>query len=231
MDRKNTINKENLINIRPTQANLNDMTSREKDAVIFALFDRLEELECPRCEEWDLDVFFSYTHHDGYLSDRGTAFVGLLKKNVNDLCGHNLKLFIDDNNLQLGESWSPAIEKAIYNSKIFLALLTEHYFKSDVCRKELSNFLGHLSAEPGNQRYLIPLLWNHQGVYERQEYDELYSVLRGFQWGFEYLDRKQIEVRKEVIKDTRPMEVDAAIKDLAERICHILGKTCHRTIF
>jgi hypothetical protein len=79
--------------------------------------------------------------HDVFLSFRGEDtrdnFISHLYA---ELCRKNIKTFIDYN-LVRGEEISPALSKAIQESRIYVVVLSEHYASSTWCLDELTKIL------------------------------------------------------------------------------------------
>nr|XP_007141435.1 hypothetical protein PHAVU_008G195300g [Phaseolus vulgaris]ESW13429.1 hypothetical protein PHAVU_008G195300g [Phaseolus vulgaris] len=75
------------------------------------------------------DVFISFRGED----TRNT-FIGHLRRELGRM---GIKSFNDDRNMRIGESLSPALSKAIEESKIFIVVFSEKYASSTWCLDEL----------------------------------------------------------------------------------------------
>ncbi|KAK7372804.1 hypothetical protein VNO80_06192 [Phaseolus coccineus] len=73
-----------------------------------------------------------------FISFRGEdtryTFIGHLRR---ELGRRRIKSFNDDKNMRIGESFSPALSKAIEESKIFIVVFSENYASSTRCLDEL----------------------------------------------------------------------------------------------
>ncbi|KHN24419.1 TMV resistance protein N [Glycine soja] len=78
-------------------------------------------------------VFLSFRGEDTRL-----AFTGHLYKALHDKGIHT---FIDDEKLQRGEEITPALMKAIQDSRVAITVLSEHYASSSFCLDELATIL------------------------------------------------------------------------------------------
>ena len=96
-------------------------------------------------------VFFSYCS-----DDRGAAT--LLTSN---LAARRIEVWTMDETLHPGDPWSKEIQDAIKHTRIFVALISNSYIKSENCMKELTDFYERLQGTPVDERpLLIPVLYN-----------------------------------------------------------------------
>jgi WD40 repeat protein len=72
-------------------------------------------------------VFISYARRDG---------ADLAHRLRHDLCGEGLTVWLDSREIEGGESWTVAIESAIDETDVTLALLTAGSYQSEICRAE-----------------------------------------------------------------------------------------------
>ncbi|KAK7372806.1 hypothetical protein VNO80_06194 [Phaseolus coccineus] len=75
------------------------------------------------------DVFISFRGEDTRYT-----FIGHLRR---ELGRKGIKSFNDDRNMRIGESLSPALQKAIEESKILIVVFSENYASSTRCLDEL----------------------------------------------------------------------------------------------
>ncbi|KAL5173154.1 TMV resistance protein N [Glycine soja] len=84
----------------------------------------------------------SSSNYDVFLSFRGEdtrhGFTGHL---YNTLLSKGIHTFIDDEELQRGEEITPALMKAIQDSRVAITVLSEHYASSSFCLDELATIL------------------------------------------------------------------------------------------
>ncbi|XP_027924365.1 toll/interleukin-1 receptor-like protein isoform X2 [Vigna unguiculata] len=87
-------------------------------------------------------MFYSSVIYDVFLSFRGEdtrhGFTGNLYK---ALCDKGIHTFIDDEDLQSGEEITPALVKAIEESRIAIVVLSQNYASSSFCLDELATIL------------------------------------------------------------------------------------------
>ncbi|KAK7372803.1 hypothetical protein VNO80_06191 [Phaseolus coccineus] len=75
------------------------------------------------------DVFISFRGEDTRYT-----FIGHLRRELGRM---GIKSFNDDRNMRIGESLSPALQKAIKESKILIVVFSENYASSTWCLNEL----------------------------------------------------------------------------------------------
>jgi len=99
--------------------------------------------------------------------DTRYGFTGNLYK---ALCDRGIHTFIDDEDLQSGEEITPALQKAIEESRIAIVVLSQNYASSSFCLDELATIL-HCHTQG---LLVIPLFYkvnpsdvrHHRGSYE-----------------------------------------------------------------
>ena len=108
------------------------------------------------------DVFLSFRGEDTHY-----GFTGNLYKALDDRGIHS---FIDDEELQRGDEITPALPKAIQESRIAIIVLSKNYASSSFCLDELATIL-HCAQKKG--LLVIPVFYNvdpsdarhHKGSY------------------------------------------------------------------
>ncbi|GLJ46056.1 hypothetical protein SUGI_0970280 [Cryptomeria japonica] len=80
------------------------------------------------------DVFIN--HHGGDVKHT------LADRIYNSLHGNGLKVFLDKNELELGDYFPIALEEAMHNASIHIAIFSENYAHSPWCLAELTFMLG-----------------------------------------------------------------------------------------
>jgi FxsC-like protein len=93
------------------------------------------------------EFFLSYTraNNDAFLK----KFFDELSQSIRDSRGLGQTAevgFFDQRDLELGEQWDAAIVDALQTSKVFLAITSPGYFKSEYCGKEWGLFRQRLTA-------------------------------------------------------------------------------------
>ncbi|XP_057761680.1 TMV resistance protein N-like isoform X3 [Arachis stenosperma] len=98
--------------------------------------------------EWKHDVFISFRGQDTRY-----GFTGNLYK---ALCDKGILTFFDDGELQSGEEITPALLKAIQESRIAIVVLSPNYAASSFCLDELVHVLHCIK---GNHRLVLPVFY------------------------------------------------------------------------
>lgn len=99
-------------------------------------------------QPWTYDVFLSFRGED----TRNT-FIGHL---LNNLARKGIKTFMDEDGLRIGEEISPALLKAIEESKISIVVFSEKYATSKWCLEELVNIL---QCKESKQQIVFPIFY------------------------------------------------------------------------
>jgi hypothetical protein len=138
--------------------------------------------------------------------------------------------FLDVHSLKLGDNFGQGIREALGNCKAFVALYSDHYFKSDYCGIELQAFLHRLrdyARKVGTPDDLPPLFfpvrWEYRFTvpepvshvqYDNARYGEKYRTE-----GLRFIVQRHITMVKNGIGDSDyPDFVRAFAKDIIERV-------------
>jgi FxsC-like protein len=110
------------------------------------------------------EFFLSYTrgNNDAYLkaffNDISNEIAGRRGLRQDQVVG-----FFDQQDLELGEEWDPKIVQALQTSRVFIAIWSPGYFKSEYCGKEWAVFQQRLAASvvPGQPQppLMKPVIW------------------------------------------------------------------------
>ena len=107
------------------------------------------------CEEEEC-VGFRY---DVFISFRGedtrSNFVGHLRR---ELGMKGMKSFNDDRDMAIGESLSPALKKAIEESRVFIVVFSENYASSTWCLDELVRIME--LTEKKQKQVVLPVFYH-----------------------------------------------------------------------
>ena len=96
-------------------------------------------------------IFLSYAHED----------IGMARRLYKDLKRYGLDIWFDNESLLPGQDWDFEIEKAIEESKYFIAVLSSKSIdKVGYIQKEVKTALEKLKYYPKNKSYIIPIRLN-----------------------------------------------------------------------
>ncbi|XP_061343744.1 TMV resistance protein N-like [Gastrolobium bilobum] len=115
---------------------------------------------------WKYDVFLSFRGED-----TRHGFTGHLYKTLHD---RGIHTFIDDEELQRGEGITPALLKAIEESRIAIIVLSKNYASSSFCLDELVHIL-HCIKEKG--RLVLPVFYDVDPSHVRHQRDSYEEAL------------------------------------------------------
>jgi FxsC-like protein len=105
------------------------------------------------------EFFLSYTraNNDVYLKPFFDALCEVIRER-RGLPASETVGFFDQRELELGEDWDRSIVDALQTSKVFLALWSPAYFKSEYCGKEWALFQRRSAAAVGSGKASPPLI-------------------------------------------------------------------------
>ncbi len=105
------------------------------------------------------DIFVSYRHVADESDEKWvTRFCEGLKTRIEEMLGEKIEFWRDNVQLRAGDEWRPEIDKALESAAIFLAIISQSYFRSEVCRQEMDRFLGlYKQANETTPRLIFPI--------------------------------------------------------------------------
>ena len=105
------------------------------------------------------DIFLSYRHVADETDEKWiTKFHEALETKIEDLLGEKVKIWRDKADIRAGDQWRPEIDRALESAAIFLAIISQSYFRSEVCRQEMDRFLGlYKQANDAAPRLILPI--------------------------------------------------------------------------
>ena len=104
-----------------------------------------------------LAAFLSYTHRDdSYYNGAITKLQEALSGAIGVAIGEDFSIFQDRKEIAWGEHWPSKLEQGIAGSRFLIAILSPSFFKSDYCRKELSEFL-EIERATGRKDLILPI--------------------------------------------------------------------------
>jgi hypothetical protein len=105
------------------------------------------------------DIFLSYRHVADATDEKWvTKFHEALETKIEDLLGEKVKIWRDKADIRAGDQWRPEIDRALESAAIFLAIISQSYFRSEVCRQEMDRFLGlYKQASDAAPRLILPI--------------------------------------------------------------------------
>ena len=105
------------------------------------------------------DIFVSYRHVADESDDHWvTNFCKGLETRINDQLGEKPRIFQDKAALRAGDEWREELDRVLESVPIFLAIISQSYFRSQVCRQEMDLFLGlYKQASAAVSRLICPV--------------------------------------------------------------------------
>ncbi|MDN5871057.1 MAG: TIR domain-containing protein [Nitrococcus sp.] len=124
-------------------------------------------------------AFFSYARSD---DEHTRGVVSAIRKEIEDAVsfhnGARLTVFQDTEDIEGGEHWRKALEKALAEATIFVPLITPAFFNSEHCRDELSRFLARDDAGT----LVLPIHFVDTDFATSEARDELIAAIEERQW-------------------------------------------------
>ncbi|MFE1084535.1 toll/interleukin-1 receptor domain-containing protein [Brevibacterium sediminis] len=125
-------------------------------------------------------IFFSYVRAD----DKSFSIVAPLKENLKQLIkalsGRPADIFIDRDDIGLGEDWGNAITTAVQQAYFFIPIYTGSYPQSDACREEFLKFR-ETAAQRNADKLIIPIVWFGVDTLLPEGEDDISDYIRAHQ--------------------------------------------------
>ncbi|MEM6541666.1 MAG: toll/interleukin-1 receptor domain-containing protein [Bacteroidota bacterium] len=106
--------------------------------------------------EYSYDIYISYPRGGMTSKWIQDTFLPLLNHSLGMFLGRSATLFFDYSELSAGDEFPVAIEEALRNSKILIALYTPNYFNSNWCVAEHRTF--ELKEKEFNSSLIVPIV-------------------------------------------------------------------------
>lgn len=114
-------------------------------------------------------AFLSYTRaDDAATGGLITSLKDVLETDVRYVTGRPIEIFLDTDDIELGQDWRDRLESAIQNARFFMPVVTPSYFHSDPCTFELSRFHALEQAAARND-LILPVYLQTADVLEKEE--------------------------------------------------------------
>ncbi|KAG6625212.1 hypothetical protein CIPAW_16G080900 [Carya illinoinensis] len=140
----------------------------------------------PSPHRWTYDVFLSFRGEDTRKSFTAHLHDALCRKNINT--------YIDDK-LPRGEKISPALLKAIENSRISIVILSKNYASSPWCLDELKKII---DCKISKQQKILPVFYDVSPTevrYQRTNFGKALAKLKG-----RFENETEVQKWKEALK-------------------------------
>lgn len=162
------------------------------------------------------EAFMSYAHHDD-RNGRLTKLRDGLSDEVRAHTGEPFEIFLDYEDIGLGEDWRQRLESGLAEATFLVAILTPSFLKSEYCRSELAMFIEH-ESDLGRDDLILPIRYIDYDWLVRSD-DE--NVRRAI---------SMVEARQNVdwrdLEPRRPSDpkVKRALRDLALRVREAIAR-------
>jgi len=164
-----------------------------------------------------IQVFLSYAREDDAAFSFADPLKTTLKQLISGLSGRTAEVFLDRDDIPLGDNWKERIENGVRNSLVFIAVYTGNYLRREPCRDEFFLFLEQ-SRQFDVQTLLIPVVWlGFESLLPEGE-DEISDYVRAHQ-AADFKDAwvegtSSTPFRKNVLKIAeRVLQVTAQVED------------------
>lgn len=127
--------------------------------------------------------FWSYTQQDDDRDGGRLLWLAdLLANEFVSLTGSQLDVFVKRDSSKWGAEWHLRVETAPATATFFIPVITPSYFKSEECRQELLQFVGHARGL-GAEDLVLPLLYiDVPELHADEPGDEAVAAVKARQW-------------------------------------------------
>ncbi|XP_028771634.1 TMV resistance protein N-like [Neltuma alba] len=108
--------------------------------------------------EWKYDVFLNFRGKDTRNGFTGHLYFAL--------CENGIRTFMDDEELRKGDEITPALFKAIEQSRMAIVIFSNDYASSTFCLNELVTILQFIK---GNSRLVLPIFYDVEPLHVRHQ--------------------------------------------------------------
>ena len=155
--------------------------------------------------------------HISYLRER-------LAAEVETVSGERFPIFQDRRDIRVGQQWRERIDQALDATTLLIAFLTPSFFRSEYCRKELTQFLDR-ETELGRHDLIVPVIYVPVPALSSDagSSDQLIETMKSRQtvdWtALRLLDRGSTEMRREINRLANQIEaiVGPIREEMAQR--------------
>lgn len=158
-----------------------------------------------------ISVFISYAKEDDAAFLFADPLKSTLKQLISGLSGRTAEVFLDRDDIPLGENWKERLENGIRRSLVLVAVYTGNYPRREACREEFFLFLEQ-SKELDVQSLLIPVVWLGFDSLLPEGEDEISDYVRTHQ---------AADFKEAWVEGTSSAPFRANILKIAERILQV----------
>jgi hypothetical protein len=156
-------------------------------------------------------VFISYVREDYQL----------VKTICNDIKKAGFKIWLDEDELLVGQNWKIAIDKAIRNSLFFLLFLSSNSVKKNYFQRELTIAFDVIDTLPLNQIFIIPVYLEPREIFNAKLRDiQGINLYDSYEKGLKQILHVFYSYKNDFKQSTR-QAVDTSIKLEAENLNRI----------
>lgn len=125
-------------------------------------------------------IFLSYVRNDDASFTIVEPLKLRLQQLITALSGRPSQIFVDRNDIPLGENWREKIEAAVRHAYFFVPIYTGSYTQSQMCRDEFFLFQDAASQRDVNG-LIIPIIWFGLETLRPEGEDEISDYVRAHQ--------------------------------------------------
>ena len=85
-----------------------------------------------------MKIFWSYAKLDDKKPHKLTSLREAFKISLDQTVGFETQIIVDVNDLKWGDDWYEKLDKLVFDSNLFLPIMSPSYFNSKMCMRELS---------------------------------------------------------------------------------------------
>lgn len=127
-------------------------------------------------------VFLSYSRTDDEAFDVIRPFKNLLSTFVHAKSGQRIATFLDQEDIEWGETWRTRLQTEILRASVFIPILSANYLQSQNCRDEFNLFSAAASDLGVNELLLPIMLLDAPAVFSETSTDDIVQAVLSRQY-------------------------------------------------
>jgi CheY-like chemotaxis protein len=165
-------------------------------------------------------AFLSYTRvDDQFFGGAITSLRRLLELGVQVVTGdRSFQIFQDIDGIEFGQQWKTQLDKAIWQVKFLIPILTPCFFSSGACRDELGKFIEKERKICRND-LILPVYFVTTPLLEKSD------LLKDDHLALEISRRQRYDWRSQADLPITDTQVRQAVRELAEKISEAIART------
>ena len=156
---------------------------------------------------------------DQFFGGAITSLRKLLELGVQVVTGdQSFQIFQDIDGIEFGQHWQTQLDKAIWQVKFLIPILTPCFLRSEACRDELGKFI-EKERKVGRNDLILPVYFVTTPLLEKSD------LLKDDHLALEISTRQRYDWRSQADLPITDTTVRQAVRELAEKISEAIART------